>query len=315
MRCNTCGMESRRTDVCDFCGVKLSGAAPAPTPLTGAQPLAAPQPPPADLGVTQQIPQPPLGQTQAFMQPPIGQTQAFMQPPVGQTQAFAPQPPQPTRVSLTGEAVPVAPPSVVPLAAVGQAAPVPGVPQRRIYDPAANLPASAIAPSLAASMARSPDRPSVAARWELTLAIFLPVMALSVLAAKLHASATIWVQLIDYFFVGLALGASAAIPSYDDAFMDCAVVLLLCFLVGPFISLFLYLIVGAIKQELNAAIICLLAGNWVVNTIITAAAATGSPSVLGIFLIGLFNGYGFIGVVITFVGWLLSNFFRPINED
>ena len=296
MRCEACGTETKRTDVCDFCGSRL--VAVQPPPVSSAPPL----------DVTQRVPPPrhpvPLDVTQAVPMP------------LDRTQPVPPQARQ-VRMTLTGEAVPVDPTAAMPLAPKSDGAGPPyasaAVAPARPLPPTTGLPSRAVGVPLAQSMSRDPDTPTLGARWELALAIFLPIMALSVLLVKLVPAASLWVQFVDFFAVGLALGASSAIPSYDDAFMDCAIVLVLCFLLGPVFTLVVYLIVCAVKQEWNAAILLLLLGNCVV-ALVVAAAALSSQSLTAIFMVGLGEFLRFFGVIATFAGWMLSNFFRPLNE-
>jgi hypothetical protein len=299
MRCTECGTETNRFDVCGSCGAKLTGVIPIrpKVPLAGSPPLDVTQPvaPPvlsAELGASPTVP-----------------------PPLDTTQVIAPQAPR-VRISLTGEAIPIDEPAVVPLASAPpgtrQSYATPIAPPR-IANPNAGLPASAVGVALAQSVTRDRDAPTLGARWELTLAIFLPIMALSVLLIKMVPASTLWVQFVDYFAVGLALSASSAIASYDDAFMDCVAVLVVCFVIGPAFTLVAYTIVCAVKQEWNAAIILLLLGDCVV-ALIVAVAMFSSDSLVAVMMAGMGGLLRRFFVCATFAGWMMGNFFRPVNE-
>lgn len=275
MICQHCGMDSQTTNVCEWCKKPLGQMANAQN-RTVAMPINAPQQPPTTPGS-------PLDQTQPVQAPP------------------APQ----YRTSLTGETIEVTPPAAQPQ-------------QTRYLDNmrSANttMPAAAYTAAFVKQRVGSSAAP-FGERLDLFLALAMPTMALCVLCAHLFPNQLTWIGLGAAFFVSLFMGATAVIPSYDESFADCAIVLVVSFLLGPMIAIAIYLIVGAIKQEMNWAMIGLLAGLVCVRMLILLTSLAGAPLLLAIVFAGFMDFLGFFGVCIAFTGWFVSNFFRPVNEN
>jgi hypothetical protein len=216
------------------------------------------------------------------------------------------QAPQPTyRTSLTGEVVEVTPQA--PPGAYG-GPPVQAMPGIN----SGALPASATAPVLVPAADHYAGT-SAGERWELCLAIMLPVIIGCMALVHAVPGTFLLVTFVALFVLAVIMGATGAIPGYDSAIADCAVVLAVCFMFGPLAALILYLIVGAIKQECNGALCALLVLN-IIFPALTTIAVTGTLA--GKFLlIGIFTTISFFAVCTSFMGWLLSGFFRPVNED
>jgi hypothetical protein len=229
------------------------------------------------------------------------------QAPTAQQAAPIQQAPQ-VRISLTGEAVEAAPPA--PPEAYGLAR----MPQPGAGSPlqAGALPLGAITPALI----QSADAPEIAwgERWELCLALLLPLIAVCMAlahAATTYHSAVFLAAFGGLFFGGLILGATGAIPSYDDAVLDCSVVLVVSVFMTPILALVVYLIVCAVKQECNAAACALLGFNFVFALLLFMAYPL---TMIVLPILGILPWFATIGVVFSFAGWLVSSFFRPVTE-
>jgi hypothetical protein len=145
-------------------------------------------------------------------------------------------------------------------------------------------------------------------------AIGMPLLALSMLLVHLFPSYYLWIAFTDVFVLALAMGATAVIPSYDDAFADVTIVLVVSFLFGPLLALIGYVIVGLIKQELNPAAPSLLGLTIGIPYALMPAFMSSATEISHFLLFGLFNFMGFFAVVVAFGGWIISSFFRPMGE-
>ena len=286
MLCKSCGLESKASDFCDWCKKPMN-----PNTVSQGQPM------------NPTHPSPPKGQplNAPYAPPPFaGQTMNPQNPQPLTANAMPPiqMPPQ-TRISLTGEVVEVEP---------SQSAAFPTQPM-----PTYALPNAAITP-LTTQGDWQPEI-NLGERWEKFLALFLPCLALSVLILHFNPGLFLWIALADLFLLGIMLGASTAIPSYDDAVADCTVVLVLTYLFGPLVAFVIYGIVGLIKQEANVACLALLLGNYLCRTILAFVvfSSAGSSVAAMIMPFTLFGLLSFFTVLITFFGWLMSSFFRPLE--
>lgn len=292
MRCRSCGMESRTPDVCEWCKKPInptaSGAPPAVAMSPGSQPTMTMPPAPPPPGA-------PVAQPTVAMPPqssPSGAQPTTQMMPVTTRR----------RVSLTGEVVEdVAP--VAPVAPMGAPNPMAGVIPPTAYDPRA------------VNAAMTIYQPTTGERWEKALAICLPLLALSMLLTHLVPGALLGLLYLDVFLLPLALGAMGAVPSFDDAFADCSVILILSVFLTPPIVLVAYLIVCAIKQECNGALVALLTICIVVPQLMLPAIPHNVDNTYAFLLFGLFNWFSFFAVFLGFLGWLASSFFRPSNLD
>jgi hypothetical protein len=272
------------------------GYAPAPMDLT--QPVGAPAA--APLNFAQPAPPAPLDMTQP-MPPGLNMTRPVPQPQF--------------RTSLTGEVIAVEP-AAPPAPGFGQ----PGMPTHAVVRPGhplpphlAGLPGKAIGVELAKSTAGSYLTP-MGQRWEKAFAISFPILLISVWIVHLKPTMLPWISLADFFFVAMALGGTAAINSYDDEYLDVGAALMISILFGPTVGLVGYVIVGALKQDFNIAIIALLASHILIRIVLLAAF----PMNAGVFTVlptlMVFTGVGLMSICLTFGGWMLSSFFRPLNE-
>ena len=245
------------------------------------------------------------GQTPPGVQPtplPPG-AQPTVQIPYGAQPTIQISPPVTTRrVALTGEIVegpPPAPPmptQTMPPHSYGSAALPPGA-----YSPQAiQLDLDAIAP--------------VGERWERALAFCFSLVAFSMLLLHFAPGGILWVAYADMFLLMLALGATRAIPFFEEAMLDCGIMLIVSFLFGPIIGLVVYLIVGAIKQECNGAVVALLIVSILLPQLLAIPLVHSADSVNPFLLLGLFSMLSFLAVCVGFVGWLCASFFRPLNE-
>lgn len=204
--CQMCGKQSRTHDFCEWCRNPMSAP--------GSQP-------------TMQMPP----SNQPTMQIPQGAQPTLQIPPQGQTMR---------RVSLTGEVV-----ESVPSGYSAQPGMPPNMMPPHNQPPALHpsaLPAAAY--SAVAMQARyDNDRPSLWARWEKALGIGMPILALSILLTYFVNDALLWMILLNLFVLPMILGACAAIPRYEEAITDCAIMLVVTFLFGPLLALIIYGIV------------------------------------------------------------------------
>ena len=276
MHCFGCGRQSNRTDYCEWC--KRPHGRPGQTP-TGAMPPSGVQP-------TQPVPP----GAQPTVQLPQG-----AQPTV--------QMPGPTRrVALTGEVVEGPPP----------APPMPTQMMPPQGYSSAPLPAHAYSP---AAIELQFDQVSPAGeRWEKALAFCFSLVALSMLLIHFAPNAIMGVAYADMFLLMLALGATRAIPFFEEAMLDCGIMLAVSFLFGPIIALVLYLIVCAIKQECNGAIVALLIVSIVLPQLLAIPVRSSANSSNPFLLLSLFGWLSFFAVCVGFLGWLCASFFRPLNE-
>lgn len=279
MQCFGCGRQSSRTDYCEWC--KRPHGRPGQTPPGAA--------PPAGVQPTQPLPP----GAHPTMQMPYGaQPTMQMPPPSGPTR----------RVALTGEVVegpPPAPPmptQAMPPHAYGHTA----LPARAYSPQAIQLGFDEVAPA--------------GERWEKALAFCFSLVAFSMLLIHFAPNAIMGVAYADMFLLMLALGATRAIPFFEDAMLDCGIMLVVSFLFGPIIGLVVYLIVGAIKQECNGAIVTLLLVSIVLPQLLAIPLASSADSINPFLLMGLFSMLSFLAVFVGFLGWLCASFFRPLNE-
>jgi hypothetical protein len=138
----------------------------------------------------------------------------------------------------------------------------------------------------------------------------------------------------DLFVLSLILGATGAVPGYDDAVADVTLMLGIMFVVriflrfpflgpygmvfgsilGPALALAVYAVVGLIRQEWNTAIIGLFLVNLVVDGSLTYAMLTnGSKDTGTLLMFGMANWLKFFGTFLGMGGWILSSFFRPVE--
>lgn len=333
MYCRHCGMESRTADRCEFCKRPFAaGQAATAASLAGQQPLApqsaAPIGQPLNSGATAQ-PAAPLNAPgpQAGAYAPAGRPA----PPAMALDGLPAMQPQPTiampapygglavagtiRTTLTGEVIVDAPPALTgaPVGVGPQTGPpISGSAPASAVMP--GLPLNAYSPKAIEEVMRAANAVSPGERWEQFLAIGMPLLALSLLTVHLAPASFVWITLADVFLLGLAMGATGAIPSYDDAFADCTTMLIVCLLLGPVIAGVVYLVVCLVKQEFNTAILALLAMNVVVRLLLAVAFASSVDTVQMFLVVGFFNVVGFVAALLSFGGWILSSFLRPVGE-
>jgi hypothetical protein len=221
-------------------------------------------------------------------------------------------------VALTGEVIetppaayPTGPPPLYPAGAPPAADPV-------LSPIAAGLPMAAVSADAMRGQVENAYEAPLAERWEKSLAIVMPLLVLSLVLARFAPGAGLWVAMADMFFAALALGATGAIPSYDDAIMDCTAVLIAAFLLGPLVAIGVYFFVGLVKQEWNWSVLAVLLLNLLIRGIFLLAFPTYGAFFVLATLFGIFSGIlgafvGFLGLSLSFGGWMASSFFRPLD--
>ena len=92
----------------------------------------------------------------------------------------------------------------------------------------AGVPYSAMAPSMLREQGGMSHVPT-AEKWELFLAIAAPILLVSAWLVHVAPHLILWVGFIDLFVLSLVMGATGAVPSYDDLYVDVAVMLVVTF--------------------------------------------------------------------------------------
>ncbi len=330
MYCRSCGMNSLDANVCEWCKQPIAGGQ---TPA--AQPAAQPVPqhavqcpaaaPPTPLELTQPV-APPLYLTQPVA-PSLDLTQPVA-PSLDLTQPVSHG--GNVRMSLTGEIVEVAPPANRSVPGTytppgGPMPPLPNVPPTSNRAVVRELPPGAINPHMVQASLQQ-DVVTLGEKWEKCLAMLLPLLLLAVLGVHFVPTAYLWIELGALFISALVMGASGAISSYDEAFAECTGVLVISFFFGPLVGFAGYFLVGLIRQEMTAAINFLLLVHIAARFMFILSAGT----LQGVSLYGpdgdwamllphlsLFSASGFISFFVicsTFSGWMMSSFFRQVNE-
>ena len=343
MLCRACGMDSRTENACEWCNKPMQGLAPkgqgtafptappaapllnVPPPRSNAQPAAQPLNAPLSHAA------PPLyaapGQTlnaapmNGMPAPPAASHS--QQPVTGNPQ------PAPTariqRTTLSGEVIEVPSANTTLQAEPGMFAgqnpnattvmtpggAYAGAPYAAMNTAGASY--GAMAPQMLRDQAGMP-RTSGGERWELFLAIAAPILLLSAWLVHIKPQAISWIGFVDLFVLALAMGATGAVPSYDDSHFDVAIMLVVTFLFGPVIALVVYLITAAIKQECNGAVVSLLALQILIFQGMMMVFAGNAEAMKHIGAFMLFGFMQFFAVFVGFVGWLLSSFLRPVGE-
>jgi hypothetical protein len=235
--------------------------------------------------------------------------------PPGSQPTLQMQTPTVKRVALTGEVIETTqalptmpPPGAYPPPSSGP--PYAGMPASSL---GSALPSAAYSPHAIQQQFQEMNEVPLGEKWEKLLAIALPILACSMLLVHFAPGALWLVAYSDLFFIGLAMGVTGAIPSFDDAILDCSVVLIVAMFFGPLIALGGALFVGLVKQEVNPAILALLGLNLLVKLLLGYAFASTADTISMLAMWGLFNWFGFVGVCISFFGWMCSSFFRRLD--
>jgi hypothetical protein len=207
---------------------------------------------------------------------------------------------------------PLAQPPPAPPGAAAPATPT-ATTGARVSPHVAGLPPEAVTPQMLREQMQQAETPW-GERMEKFLAMGVPLLVASVLLVHFVEGAFLWTAFFVLFLWGLLMGATGAIEPYEEAFADCFVVLVVCYLLGPVIGLGAYLVVGLIKQEWNAAIILLLIGHLLVRFVLALAFASSADPLSMIPQFSLLPSASFVAVVCSFGGWMMSSFFRPLNR-
>ena len=279
MLCRACGMESRTPNVCEWCRKPLQGTG------SGGQGLGQP-------------PDQPAAQ-------PIARIQRVS---LSGEVIEVPSAAEPTLPGGAGMAVGTDLNATTVIAPGGTYA---GAPYAAMN--AAGASYQTMAPQMLRDQAGMPEI-STGEKWEKFLAIAAPILLLSAWLVHSLPQFVSWIGLIDLFILSLAMGATGAVPSYDESYFDVTVMLVVTFLFGPIIALVVYLITAAIKQECNTAVVGLLVLQILVFQGLVLAFASNTGAIKQVGALMLFGVMQFFAVFVGFLGWLLSSFFRPIGE-
>jgi hypothetical protein len=344
MFCPACKRESSNSASCEWCFNPLSGATATP-PVQTPSYLNPPHPvQPLQPAATPSYlnPAPPIQPMQPMqpshpVQPLAAKPVAAGPRPLDLTQPIPPclDLTQPVshggnvRMSLTGEIVEVAPPSTNPMPGTFSPPQAAYVQPGRPPMPAASavvrdLPPGAIRPEMLAGLQHS--EVTLAEKWEKCLAMMLPTLLLAVVGVHFFPNAYLGIEIGALFLSALYMGATGAIGTYDEAFAECMGVLIISYFFGPIVGLGGCLLLGLIRQELNAPVCGLLAVHIIARfmMLVSAGMVQGIPLFsaewdLAMLLphLNLFSAAGFISFFIicaSFAGWMMSSFFRPVNE-
>lgn len=244
------------------------------------------------------------------------------------TQQMPPQTAPYQRVALTGEVVETTqqmPPYQMPTQqmAAGTPGPARHGAQMPPYAarPAASYPgASAAAMPVAAYNIgamrdlKAVDAPMIGERWEKALAIGLPIVMVSLLIVHFVPTALFPVLFLNMFILPMVLGSVGAVPRYEDAIVDCSIVLVVAFLLGPLVALGAYLITCLIKQECNGALVSILVIDMLLKVLFGIAFAPVADTLSLAVMWGFLSFLSFFFVCAGFFGWLLSSFFRGMDS-
>ncbi len=248
----------------------------------------------------------------------------YLQPTISMTPA---QPQVQVRMSLTGEvieeAAPMPPQPTVGMPPSPFGAPVGGhatPPARSIHGSRVATAAAGGVEAVKAELLKQQfaeiDR-EVGLRWERALAVIMPSVAISLAIAHFVPDSYVWVGCFSFFMVGLGLGATRAIVPFEEAYLDCTAILAVSFVCGPVAGIAAYLLVGLIKQEWNMAALAVLVGHIIVRVAFAIAFPDAMPwfTIMPYFkLIDPIGMVSFMGTALSFAGWMLSSFFRSVNE-
>ena len=301
MLCRACGMQNKnhQATFCEWCKKPMAPPDTSIVPGTSVPPVAltAPIAPMPDLE----------GSALYASGPPVPPQNRV--PPLHVDSGSAPTA-RIQRRTLTGELIDVEVPSTPP-----QNAPpvVPGIgaPYAAMHTVGASY--QTMAPQMLKD-ARVEPQTSPMERWECFLAIACPVLLLSGLLIHNNPGTLWWVTFLDLFVLSIALGGSGAVPKYDDAYFDVAVMLVVTYTFGPLAALVVYLLTAAVKQECNTAVVGLLGLQLVIFQGMPLAfmpTAVTLKHIGAVMLMGMLNG---MAVSVAFFGWLLSSLFRPLVE-
>ena len=130
---------------------------------------------------------------------------------------------------------------------------------------------------------------------------FIPATLLSVVFANL-------------LLVPLALASAGAVPRCADSLLECAAVLVVALLFGPFAALGGYLLLALIRQECSGAIVALLAVNILIKELFAVAFAPVADTTALAAMWGFLNWPSFFGVCLSFAGCLLPSFSTPAES-
>jgi hypothetical protein len=352
MLCRACGMDSRTENACEWCNKPMQG--PAPKGQGTAYPTAPPAAPllntpslnpsltmnpnaqPLNAPLPNAVPplyttpgQPLTGMSAQSLNAPVPPVAPGTAPVYQQPLTNSPQPAPTARIqrtTLSGEVIEV--PSV--MEAAQQTGPgmfagqnpnattvmtpggtYAGAPYAAMN--AAGASYGAMAPQMLRDQAGMPQA-SAGEKWELFLAIAAPILLLSAWLVHIKPQAISWIGFVDLFVLALTMGATGAVPSYDDSYFDVTIMLVVTFLFGPIIALVVYLITAAIKQECNGAVVGLLALQILVFQGMAMAFASNTEAMKHVGAFMLFGIMQFFAVFVGFIGWLLSSLLRPVGE-
>ena len=150
-------------------------------------------------------------------------------------------------------------------------------------------------------------------RWEKAMAFSLPLVALSLLIIHFAPGAFFMLAALNLFVIPMILCGTRAIPSFDEAIVDTSAVLIATMLIGPLITIVAYGLYCAVRQEGNSAIFSILLLNLIIRYLFALVFATpDTASLLTLFTI--FGLVPFMGVFLSFIGWLIGGLFRPVSD-
>jgi hypothetical protein len=188
---------------------------------------------------------------------------------------------------------------------------------------APSVPAATPVSPAAAPEARSPEarllvepprRLTAGERWERFLALMTPTLLGS--AALIHYAPTTFpvVTLTALFACGLALGGFRLIPSFDDDYLDVGAILTVSLIVGPLPTLIAYLVLCVARQDWGWSMVTILTA-WLLIAFALESAFWGAGSgVSQAVRFGFSLTAAVLNPVAIFAGWILSSFFRPLND-
>ena len=159
----------------------------------------------------------------------------------------------------------------------------------------------------------SSEETSLGERWEKAMAFSLPLVALSLLIIHFAPGSFFMLAALNLFAIPIILCGTRAISSFDEAIVDTSAVLIMTILIGPVITLIAYGLYCAVRQEGNGAIFSILLLNLVIRYLFALVFATPDTASL-LTLFSVFGLVPFMGVFLSFIGWLVGGLFRPVSD-
>lgn len=149
------------------------------------------------------------------------------------------------------------------------------------------------------------------------LFVMIPIVLIGGTITYFQPVAVIVTVIITCAFSGFFLGFFNLIGYYDDLMPEMTAVLISVTILGPLYAMIAYIVVNLVRQNTDRSLVWLLGSFAVINLINYIALSNVKTALLGILIPTLDCCSGLLlnlaPVSFMFGGWMLSNFFRPVN--